>query len=157
MDDLVAKLKILLRAEKTLHRAEVQRRINLVMLSAMSIACLLVALIFVNLGLFFEFSNSDVSSRAAFILAAGNFVLALLPQLFKLRAKPGPEEKMVEEIRDMALAEVNRDLDRAVQSVSSFGSGIKQLAGGGSPFGGGLASLTPIIGIVIDLLKKRKS
>ncbi len=157
-DELIAKLKILLRAEKTLYRAEAQRGVNRIMLSALSIGCIFVALVFLNMGVFYQFTESAVASRAAFILAAANMCLAIVPQLLKRQAKPGPEEKMVEEIRDMAMAEITRDVDGVVANVSSIGNGLKQLTSGGSPFGGGsLATLTPILAFIIDFLKKHKS
>jgi hypothetical protein len=157
MDELIAKLKILLRAQKTLHKAEAQRSVNAIMLTALSIGCIFVALVFLNMGAFYQLTESAVASRAAFILAAANLCLAVVPQLIKRQAKPGPEEKMVEEIRDMALTEITRDVDGAVASVSSIGAGLKQLTSGGSPFSGGsLATLTPIIAFIIDFLKKHK-
>lgn len=158
MDDLIAKLKILFRAEMTLHRANAQRRLNGVMLSVLSVGCILVALIFLNIGLFYHLTEAADAARAAFILAGGNLLLAGVPQLFRGSARPGPEEQMVEEIREMALADINRDIDDAVKSVSAVGTGIKQLSSGGSLFSGGsLSALTPLIAFVIEFLKKRKS
>lgn len=152
------KLKILTRAEKTLFKAEAQRWINQGLLSVLAIVCVMIALLFLNVGLFFELTDADQSSRAAFILCGGNLAIALLPLWLRKQLKPGPEEQMVEDIRELTLTEINRDLEQASANISAMGSGIKSLASGGSPFTGGtLAALTPLLGFAIDYLKKHKS
>jgi hypothetical protein len=167
MNDIVGKLKILLRAEKMLYKAEAQRRASGVMLMAMSIGCVFVALVFVNMGVFFELTASSVSSQAAFMLAGGNLLIAMVPLWVSRQLKPGAEEGLVQEIRDMALQDITRDVDNVTQQVASVGSGLKQLGSGGSPLaalgglgalggGGGLNALGPMLSMVIEMLKKRK-
>lgn len=158
MEDLMIKLKILARAEKTLFKAEAHRWINQALLSLLAIVCVLVALIFLNVGLFFELTDADQSSRAAFILCGGNLLLALVPLWLRQQVKPGPEEAMVEEIREMTLTEINRDVEQVTANFTVLGSSIRAFGSGGSPFSaGGLAALTPLLGFVIDFLKKHKS
>ena len=160
MNDLIAKLKILARAEVTLFKADAQRRTNQAMLAAISIGCVFVGLVFVNMGLFFVLTDADLDSRAAFILAGGNFGLALIPFLLRRQAKPGPEELMVREIREMAAEDVSRELTSIADEVSAVGSGIRQVRTGLSAMShGGVAAsaLGPLLAMVIDLLKKGES
>lgn len=103
MNELIMKLRIYLRAETTLFKADAQRRSNQAILAAISLGCVLVALIFVNVGVFYMLTDSDWDSRAAFNLAGGDLALALIPFLLRRSAKPGPEEQMIREIREMAL------------------------------------------------------
>jgi len=164
MNEFVMKVRILLRAEMTLFKADAQRRANMFALTALSIGCVFVALVFVNIGLFFYLTNAEIDSRAAFILAAGNLGLAFVPMLLRRQAKPGPEEQMVREIREMALDEVSKDVDKVAQEVAAVSAAVNQVKTGVSAFtgggmgglGGGMQALGPFLGLAISLLKKRK-
>ena len=92
MNDFGMKLRIWLRAEATLLKAEAQRRVNRAILMALSGACVVVALAFLNVGAFFALTEAEVDSRAAFSLAAANLVVALVPVLIARLLSPGVEE-----------------------------------------------------------------
>ena len=157
MNQLVMKLRILMRAEITLFKADAQRRANVLLLSGLSIACIVVALAFVNVGIFFALTNSAIDSRAAFILAAGNLVVAAVPYLIGKLIKPGSEEQLVRDIREMALEELSKDVEGVTQEFASIGSTLQQMKSGVSSFGGGVTALAPLIGIAVDMLKKKKA
>jgi len=161
MNELIVKLRILARAEVTLFKADAQRRTDQTMLAAISIGCVFVALIFVNMGAFFTLIESDIDSKAAFILAGVNLALAIIPFMLRRQAKPGPSEQMVREIRDMAADEVSKDIQNVSDEIASVGAGIKQLksgissfGGGGGSIGGAMGVLGPVLPLLIDLLKK---
>jgi hypothetical protein len=162
MNEFIVKLRILARAEATLFKADAARRTNQAMLSAISIGCVFVGLVFLNLGVFFNLTESEIDSRAAFILAAVNIGLAFVPFMLRRQAKPGAEEAMVREIREMAAEEISKDIAQITDEIGAVGDGIKQLksgvssltgSGGGS---GAIGLLGPVLPLVIDLLKKRK-
>jgi hypothetical protein len=157
MNEIATKARILMRAEMTLFKADAQRRGNKLLLASLSILCVFVALVFANMGLFFNLTDSAIDSRAAFILAGGNLALAIIPLLLMRQSKPGPEEIMVREIREMAATELSKDVDEIAEQVASVGSSINQLKNGISSFSaGGLSStLGPGISLAIDLLKKK--
>ena len=157
MNEIMVKLRILARAEVTLFKADAQRRTNKASLTAISIGCIFVALVFVNVGFFFMLTDAAVDSRAAFILAGGNLALAVVPFLFQRQSKPGPEEVMIREIREMAADEVVKDINSVTEEIAAVGSGIKQLKAGVSSFsGGGMGALGSALPLVIDLLKKSR-
>ena len=158
MNELIVKLRILARAEATLFKADAQRRTNMAMLAAVSIGCVFVALVFVNIGAFFALTDSDIDSRAAFILAGANLALAVIPVLLRRQTKPGPEEQMVREIREMAAEEISKDINAVTSEIAAVGSGLKQLKSGVSSIGGGgaLGALGPLLPLLIDILKKGK-
>ena len=157
MNEIAMKLRILFRAEMTLVKAEARRRGNMTLLAAISVGCVFIALVFVDLGLFFWLTQSAMHARAAFIVAGANLLLAAIPFLLRQRSKPGSEEQMVREIRDMAMDEVTKDVDALAQGVTALGDSFQQLKGGVASFaGGGLPALAPALTLVIDLLKKRK-
>ena len=161
MNELIVKLRILARAEVTLFKADAQRRTNQAILAAISIGCVFVALIFVNMGVFFRLTDSAVDSTAAFMLAGINAAIAIIPFLLRRQARPGPEEQMVREIREMAATEVSRDIQSFSDEVAAVGDGVKQLKSGISAFasgggGGAMGVLGPVLPLVIDMLKKSK-
>jgi len=160
MNELIVKLRILARAEVTLFKADAERRTNQAQLTAITIGCVFVGLVFVNAGLFFLLTESAIDSRAAFILAGGNFALAVIPFLLRKQSKPGPSEQMVREIREMAADEISKDISAATDEISAVSASIKQLKSGFSSFGGAgggaMGALGPILPLLIDLLKKSK-
>ncbi len=160
MNELIVKLRILARAEVTLFKADAERRTNQAQLMAMSIGCIFVGLVFVNAGLFFLLTESAIDSRAAFILAGGNFALAVVPFLLRKQAKAGPSEQMVREIREMAADEISKDINAFTDEVAAVSTSIKQLKSGISSFGGAgggaMGALGPVLPLLIDLLKKSR-
>ncbi len=157
MKELAMKLRILWRAEMTLFKAEAQRRTDRSAWLAICLICILVAIVFVNVGLFYWLTDADGDSTAAFILAAGNLGLAILPFLMSRRIKPGPEEEMVVEIRDMAMEQITKDVDDAAQTVTEFSNSVNQLKSGITSFSSrGIAGMGPVLTMAIDMLKKGK-
>ena len=163
MNDFIIKLRILARSEVTLFKADANRRANQAILASISIGCAFIAVLFVNMGLFFMLTDAEIDSRAAFILAAGNLGVALVPFLLRRNTKPSAEEVMVREIREMAAAEISKDLTEITEEIKAASDGIKQLRSGISTFMGGsgggraLSILGPVLPLVIDLLKKGKN
>ena len=152
MNEFAVKLRIWLRAELTLFKADAQRRTHQALLATIALGCMFVALLFGNVGIFFMLTEAAAESRAAFILAGCNLALALIPFLMRKQAKPGAEEQMIRDIREMAIEEITRDANEIANTVSSFSRSIKQLK---SSFGAS-HGLGPALGLAIDLLKKSK-
>ena len=77
------------------------------------------------------------------------------------RVQPGPEEAMVQDIREMALAELSADLDdvkdefnRISGDLNSIRSGVGQALGFLKPGGSAAGSLMPVLGLITSMLKK---
>lgn len=156
MNELIAKLRIFFRAEMTLFKADARRRSNHVMFMAVALACFLVALSFVNVGAFFMLTDADAEARAAFTLAAVNMLVAFIPVFLARNIKPGPEEDMVREIREMALDEINRDVESVSKEVAAIGNSVKQVRDSFSVFGSSsLPALGSLLPMLINLLKKK--
>ncbi|MBT8441989.1 MAG: phage holin family protein [Gammaproteobacteria bacterium] len=157
MNELALKLRILFRAEMTLFKADAQRRGQSAGLMFVGVLCVLVALAFLDVGLFFVLSESRGPSNAAFILAGGNLVLAIIPFLLSRQTKPSSEELMVREIREMAMEDLSKDIDRVAGEFAAVGNSFKNIRSGVSSLGGGGMDLVgPAVGFAIDMLKKRK-
>lgn len=156
MNELMMKLKILFRSEMMLLKTENARRMNAALLSAIAVGALLIAILFLNIGLFYTFSENAVYANAAFWLALLNVVIAAIPLLIVKTRKASAEEALVQSIRDMAMEELTQDFTKANQEFEDLGKRIKQVKSGLSSVGtGGLTGMGPLLGLAIELLKKK--
>ncbi len=159
MSETMIKLRILMHAEYTLARVNPRRLVNKAILAAIAIGLILLVVVMLNVGAYELLAKSYGDARAAFLVAGGNAVLAALIFFVGRQLKPGPEEKMVQEIRELVLSELSADAEDMKQSFASIARDVKgiqssfSIVGGG--LGAGLTSLAPLIGLLVDMLKKR--
>ena len=160
MDNLVLKLRILFRAESTIRSARIRLATRQATLASIGLVLALLALGALNLGIYLSLEPLLGSANAAFGLAAGNGVLALILVITAGRLKPGSEVAMAEEIRDMAMNELSADVDRLGTEIQRVRSDVSQINAGfrGALKGDlmGLATLAPLVGTGASSLKKRK-
>jgi len=154
------KLRILMHAEYTLARVNLRRLVNKTMLAAIAIGLVLLAVVMTNVGAYELLAESQGAAKGAFLVAAGNAFLAALVIFAVRQLKPGPEEEMVQEIRQLTLAELSADAEGIRQSFASIAKDVKGIQSGFSAIGGGLGagltSLGPLIGLLVETLKKRR-
>jgi len=162
MEETLLKLRILASAEMNLARVKSRRLVNRAIFFAIALGLLLLAVVMVNIGAYQLLSESYSPSDSAFLVAAGNTVVAALLAFAGWRVQAGPEEQMAREIREMALEELTADVDELQEEVTKVGkdvrrirSGFSLLAKGGS-IGAGLASLAPLIATVIESVKQHR-
>ena len=162
MDDTLLKLRVLTRAEMTLARANGRRIAARSRLYAIALGMVLLTVIMVNLAAYEYLSSLKGETVAALIVALTNAILAILVILVASRIKPGPEEEMVREIREMALTELSADVDDIKQSFAQIGSDIERIRSGFSSVSGvlgsaqaGLGSLSPVLGLLTGMLKNK--
>lgn len=160
MNETMIKLRILMHAEYTLARVNLRRLIKKTILGVIAIGLILLVVVMTNLGAYELLAASYGSAKGAFLVAGGNAVLAFLVFFAAGQLKPGEEEKMVQEIRELTLSELSADVDGVRQNFASIAKDVKGIQSGFSTIGGGLgaglSSLGPIIGLLVDTLKKRR-
>ena len=160
MNETMIKLRILMHAEYTLARVNLRRLVNKTMLAAIGIGLVLLAVVMTNVGAYELLAESQGAAKGAFLVAAGNAFLAALVVFAARQLKPGPEEEMVQEIRQLTLAELSADAEGIRQNFASIAKDVKGIQTGFSAIGGGLgAGLTsfgPLIGLLVDTLKSRR-
>jgi hypothetical protein len=161
MEETILKLRILAKAETTLMRASARRAAMRARLFAMAIGLLLLTVVMVNLAAFEFLSQTMSEAAAAGTMALVNGILAVIVIFGATRVQPGPEEAMVQDIREMALAELSADLDevkdefnRISSDLDSIRSGVGQALGFLKPGGSAAGSLMPVIGLITSMLKK---
>ncbi len=160
MNETMIKLRILMHAEYTLARVNLRRLVNKTILATIAIGLVLLVVVMTNVGAYELLAQSYGDAKGAFIVAAGNAVLAVLTLLAARQLKPGEEEKMVQEIREMTMAELSADVEGIRQNFASIARDVKGIQSGFSAFGGGLGAglttLGPLVGLLVDTLKKRR-
>ena len=159
VDETLMKLRILASAERKLAHLKAQRLANRAILVLIAVGLLLLTVVMVNLGAYQLLAETYSVSVSAFLVAGGDAVLAVLV-VFAIRfIKAGPEEKLAQEIRDMALDEFTADVDTFKDEL---GTDVKRLKKGfsilnkGSQIGAGLASVAPLISTIIESVKEHR-
>jgi len=162
MDQTLLKLRVLTRAEMTLAKANGRRIAARSRLYAIALGMILLTVIMVNIAAYEYLAILKGEPVAALIVALANAILAVLVILVASRIKPGPEEEMVKEIRELALTELSADADDSKQSFAQIGSDIERIRSGFSSVSGvlgsaqaGLGSLSPVLGLLTSMLKKK--
>jgi hypothetical protein len=160
MNETMIKLRILMHAEYTLARVNLRRLVNKTILATVAIGLVLLVVVMTNVGAHVLLTESYGAAKGAFLLAGGNAVLAALVILAARQLKPGPEEEMVQEIRQLTLAELSADAEGIRQNFASIAKDVKGIQSGFSAIGGGigagLTSLGPLIGLLVETLKNRR-
>jgi hypothetical protein len=163
MDETLMKIRILTRAELALAQVHLQLTARRIVFTVVGLGLIVLTVAMLNLGLFHAFSERIGPAGAAFAIAAVNALLGGGILLAAGRLRPGPEERLVHEIRDMALSELSADaegLKAQVGEVSAdlarIRSGVNALTDTASGGLAGIAHLAPLLGMLVDLLKSRE-
>lgn len=161
MNEVMLKVRIWVHAEKSLLKINGRRTGQRFTALAIALGLAILAVGMIDMGIFELLAESYGRVKGAFYLAGANGVLAALVVLIAQRSKPGPEEEMVEEIRDMALAELQADADevkeefhRVAERVRKIEDAVAALTGSGSSLSK-LAGLSPVVELAVHALKSK--
>ena len=161
MNEMMLKLRIWIHAETALLKINARRTGQRFTALAIALGLAILAVGMINIGIFELLAETYGRVKGAFYLAGGNAVLAALVVFAAQRSKPGLEEEMVADIREMALAELQTDadeikaeFDRIASHVQKIESSVSALMGSGSSLSK-LASLGPVVELAVQALKTR--
>lgn len=161
MDETLLKLRILAKAETTLIKANARRAAMRGRLFALALGLLLLTVIMINVAAYQYLSETMSEAAAALIIAGVNGALAVIMIISAMRVQPGPEEDMVQDIREMALAELSSDIavvkdefDRVTTDLANIKSGVSKALGLFKPGASAAGSITPVLGLITAMLKK---
>lgn len=138
MDDTITKLRLLARAELTVAHMHAQRLARRAKLYAVAIGLILLTIVMVNVGAYKLIAESVGDANSAFLIAIGDGLLAVIIFLVASRVRPGAEEDMAREIRELVLRDVTADANQIKEGIS------------------GLAGFGPLVSLLVDMLKGRK-
>ena len=160
MNEMMLKLRIWARAETTLLKINARRTGNRFTALAIALGLGVLAVGMINIGIFELLAESYGRVKGAFYLAGATGLLAAIVVFVAQRSKPGLEEEMVNEIREMALAELQTDaddikaeFDRIAEHVKEIEEAVSALRGIGH--GSTLSSLGPVVDLAVHALKSR--
>ena len=161
MDETMMKLRILAKAEATLLKANTRRAAMRARLYAIAIGLVLLTVIMLNVAAYQYLLESMSAGRAALLVGLVNAVLAAVVVLFAMRIQPGPEEAMVRDIREMAMAELSGDVDMVKDEFARISGDLNRIRSNVSSALGifksgvpGAGSVGPVLGIITKMLKK---
>lgn len=160
MNEMMLKLRIWARAEKTLVKINARRTGNRFTALAIALSLALLALGMFNIGIFELLAESYGRVKGAFYLAGANAAVAGLVVFVAQRNKPGPEEEMVNEIREMALGELQTDADQLKKEFDRIGERVQEIESAVSALRGiatesPLSSLGPVVELAVHVLKSK--
>jgi len=162
MHDVLMKIRILVSAEANLARIMARRLASRASLLAIAAGLLLLAMVMIDVGAYFLLAQTHSQSTSAFVVAAANAVLAVIVAIVATRLRPGEEERLARQIREMALDELNADVEELKDQVGKVGSDVRRVRSGfsilakGGSIGAGLASVAPVISMVVDSIKEHR-
>ena len=161
MEETLLKLRILAKAETALMKANARRAAMRGRLFAMAIGLLLLTAIMLNVAAYQYLAETMTEAEAALVIALVNGVVAVLMILYAVRIKPGPEEAMAEDIRQMALTELSADADvikdefsRIRADVGNIKAGVSKALGLFKSGGSSPGPIGPALNLITSMLKR---
>jgi len=162
MSDIVQKLSVLMRVELALLKIHLRTLARQTFLCAVGLLLTLLSVAMVNAGIYLFLAERLDSFVAALIVAALNAVLAVGLFLMAKGTQPAPETAMVEEIRDLAVAELRADAETAQRNLKEVVADVQRIRAGFSQIGRGggswrsLMQLAPLLDLLTSSLKRSK-
>ena len=120
MERLIHSLKVFWRAERLLRSNEIELSIKKVMLSAGAGLVALFGLVMLSVAVFFALAPIWGEALAALFIASVDFILALLMIMWARSMKPATETKMVQEVREMALSDIELEIGLADAELTAL-------------------------------------
>ncbi len=161
MDETILKVRILAKAEMTLLKANAHRAAVRGRLFAIAIGLILITVLMVNLAAYQYLAETQSEAMSAMIVGLVNALLAVMLMISAMRVKPGPEEAMVREIREMAMSELSADIDnmkgefaQVSDDLNKIKTGVSSALGVFRGGGSNLGAVGPALGLITAMLKK---
>jgi hypothetical protein len=162
MDMLVKNLRILWRTERLLTEQRLRQIVRRVSLLTLAAVLGLFAVAMLNVAGYLYLVPLVEPTGAALVVAAADAVVAALLALAGLPQKPGPEVRVLEEIRDMALTDLEAEARSAQADLRQMRSEIAGMRQAVSSFArnplDGLSPqlVTSAVTLLTNLLRNKK-
>ncbi len=154
MNRMGRNIRLILRSERLIAGRQMDAIIKQTGLMAFAGLIAVMGLVMLNLAAFFALQSSFPAYGAALIVAGADFVLVFLLAQIASRQAPGSELEPANEMRDLAVAELEADLDETVTEVRGIAQDVRRMAQ--DPLGSVLPSLIgPLLGMLLKGSKKK--
>ena len=163
MKDPMLKLKILTRTESALLKIQFRRTVMFILIYVVAFFFIMISFCMLNFAAYQALAESQAPAMAALLVASADGILTfILIFISQQVGKTTEQEVMLRDIRDLALNELRADVDDVKSKVTKVGDDVKNIRSGISSFNevssiNLLGNLSPILTLVIDLLKKGRS
>lgn len=111
-----------------------------------------IGLVMLNVGGFFWLAQSTGNAAAALIVAAANFLLAILLAFHASRLNIEGELEPVREVRDLAIEEIEAEVEEALGELTDVAENVRKMAK--DPFGSAVQSVLPQLIAILAKSKK---
>ncbi len=162
MDALLQRLALLARTEALAIRIRAGQVARTAALSAAAFVAAMLAFGLLNLCAYNAIAAAYTETVAALTLAGVDALLTLMLLLLARRRAPTPEEVMVDELRELALAQLAADATHLKAQLAQLQLQVTQISESISrvtksdPLQFGLASIGPILSMASRLLNRKK-
>ena len=154
MSRLVRNASVVLKSERLIARRRIAVLRTQTGLMALAGVAAAVGLLAANAAIYFKLAETMSQAAAAGWLAAGNFVLAGLLVLIAGRINADNDVAAAEELRDLAMADLETEVTSMVGQVQGLASTVGAVRR--DPLGAALPGLvTVIIGAILKARKKK--
>ena len=155
MKNPALKIDLIIRAETALMRVRALRTVNRIILSLIALVFVLIGVAMLNFAIYHAFLAFSSPGLAGLYVSLINLGLAGI--IFFVVGKAGGtsnEEKMAEEIRDLAYAEIGAEVDAFKAEVTKVVDDINLIRSG---FGAitGTSSIMPFLGMLTKAISKK--
>jgi len=157
MNDPVLKINLLVRSEMALARIQTRRAVSRFILSLIALVFVLLGLGMLNFAIYQALAVHLSPAMAGLFVALINLFLAGI--IFFIAGKTGTEsneEKMAQEIRDLAYAELNSDVASVKSEIGKVSGDIKKIRAGFNSFTDTTGSIIPLFSLLTKALSKKK-
>lgn len=163
MKDPTLKLKIFTRTELALVKIQFRRTVISILIYIVAFLFIAITFCMLNFAAYQALVVHHEPAMAALLVALTDglltFILIFISQQI---GKTTEQEVMLRDIRDLALNELNADIDDVKSKVTKVSDDVKSIRSGMSSLNevssiNLLGNLSPILTLLIDLLKKNRS
>lgn len=153
MNRISRNISIILRTERMIARRQMAVMIGQTGLYAFAGLVSLIALVMLNVAAFHALGTLMSPQMAALTVAIANAALAVVLVLVAGRLAPGPELEPVTELRDLAMAELETEVEGLVDEARDLSANVRRIAR--DPLGAALPALIgPLLAILMGGKKK---
>lgn len=153
MNRISRNISIVLRTERMIARRKMALMLGQVGLYAFAGLVSLIALVMLNVAAFYALGARMSPQMAALLVALGNVVLAVILVLIASRLTPGTELEPATELRDLAIAELETEVEGLVDEARDLSANVRRIAR--DPLGSALPALIgPLLSILLGSKKK---
>jgi len=157
MSDTILKLQILARAEIALAQIRTQRATGRTVLYAVAMIFGLLALGMFNFAGFHALSPQQGPALAAFYVALADVGVAIIVILAANKiGHREQDEKLAREVRDLAYAELNRDVEQVKAELNQIIDDVRGIRESFSSFSGAaMSTIAPLVKMIMGSGKKK--